>query len=222
MPKTSLLVVVALTLQQVPGHLLAQRASPSRRFIVDSNWVPVQIDRPQTGTPGAENEGPNVLHFRNGHRLVVDLFEVDFLGQLPRPRRAPILLVGARGCYACDVEAQVYPIPADVSTYVYASRAAYSYPGTLSPGGDPTDTLPFYQGRLFIGRCLAERQAVAVWFEQQRDSSGRWHPDVYRLAVVGDSTVGGFLRPMPLLSHTIRAMQRGACFEVAGLDQAQF
>ena len=225
MPSTTVhrligLVVVALAI--LTAHAASQAGSSGGRFVVDPNWVPTEIERPDSGRPGYEDQRPNVLHFRNGHQLVVDLFEVQFLGQLPRLNRAPLLLLGARGCFSCDIEAQVYPIPADAQRYEYGKRAAYYYPGSLSGGGDPTATTTFYRSRMFIGKCLTDRQPVVVWFEQQLDSAQHWRPDVYRLSVVGDSVRGEFMTPMPPLSSTVRAMRAGLCFEVQGLDQTQY
>ena len=203
------------------SELRSQTAAHPRRYIVDTGWVPIRIDRPKGGMAGPEDQGPNVLRFRNGRQLTVQLSEVEFLGQLPRPHRAPMLILGARGCYSCDVEAQVYPVPADTPSYDYGARGAYYYPGSLSPAEPPPDTAEFYRGRMFIGRCLADRQPTVVWFEQQRDSSGVWNEDVYRVRVQGDTVLGEFLKPRPPLSATLDAMKAGRCFEVQGLNQTQ-
>jgi len=223
MPTFEIVPSLALALFGLTTAMMAQGVAPTpRHFIVASEWVPIQIDHPQTGSPGAEDQGPNVLRFRNGQHLVVDLFEVEFLGQLRRPNRAPILILSARGCFACDIERQVYPVPADAATYVYGKRSAYFYPGSVSGGADPTEPTIFYKGRMFLGKCLAGHEAVVVWFQQERDSTGTWRPSVYRLSVAGDSVQGGFLKPMPAMSQTLRAVHAGACVEVPGIDQQQF
>jgi len=116
----------------------------------------------------------------------------------------------------------VYPVPADAATYVYGKRSAYFYPGSVSGGADPTEPTIFYKGRMFLGKCLAGHEAVVVWFQQERDSTGTWRPSVYRLSVAGDSVQGGFLKPMPAMSQTLRAVHAGACVEVPGIDQQQF
>jgi hypothetical protein len=213
-------LILFTTLGGCVSELPAQTAGP-RRYVIDTAWVPIRIERPKGGVAGPDDQGPNVLRFRNGRQLTVQLFEVEFLGQLPRPHRAPFLILGARGCYSCDIEPQVYPVPADTMSYAYGERGAYYYPGSLSPAAPPPDTVEFYRGRMFIGRCLADRQPLVVWFEQQRDSLGVWHEDVYRLRVQGDSMQGEFLKPRPPLSATLRATKRGKCFEVPGLDQTR-
>ncbi len=182
-------------------------------FVVDEHWVPTRIDHDSAG---------DVLHFRNGRRLVPDLFLVEFLGQVPRSHRAPILILGGRDCHDCDAEVQVYAIPGDANAYGHTHGGSYHYPGTLGPGGGTTDTASFYEGRMFIGQCLAEHEPVVVWFEQERDSTGRWHPNVYRLAVAGDSAEGAFVTPMPPLTKTVAAVQSGRCLEIRGIGQAQY
>ena len=202
------MLAVAVSLALAAGA--RQGNSPVRPFVIDQNWVPIRIEHDSSG---------DVLHFRNGRRLALDFFEVKFLGQLPRSHRAPILILGARGCTECDIEVQVYAIPADANAYAYGERAGYYYPGTLSPGGGTTDTAVYYKGRLFIGRCLSDTQPIAVWFEQERDSIGQWHSNVYRLAVAGDSARGVFLQPMPPVSKTLHAVAAGKCLEIPGAWQ---
>ena len=199
-----------------------QAQAPGRRFVVDPAWAPVRVDRPKGGVGRPDDQGPNVLHFRNGKTLVVDLFDVEFLGQLPRPRRPPFLILGARGCHSCDIETQVYVVPADTQRFD-ARHGGWFYPGSLRPAEptDTTDTGAFYRGRTFIGRCLADRQPVVVWFQEERDSTGRWVHGVYRLGVMGDSVHGEFLRPQPALDATVHAASTGTCREVPGIDQTQ-
>ncbi len=190
-----------------------QTDPPIKPFVVDRKWVPIRIDHDSAG---------DVLHFRNGRRLVLDLFAVEFLGQLPRSHRAPVLILGGRPCTDCDAEMTVYAIPGDANAYGFATSGSYFYPGTLGPGGGVSDTSSDYEGRMFIGQCLAERQPVVVWFEKERDSTARWKPNVYRLAVAGDSATGAFVEPMPPLPNTLRAVQTGKCLEIPGIGQTQF
>src|SRR5262245_42321326 len=141
----SLSVLVFLS---APDYSLAQSHGHAKStFVVDSAWVPVRIDRPRGGVAGADDQGPNVLHFGNGRQMPIQLCDVQFLGQLPRSGRVPILILGARGCHSCDIETQVYPVPADSTRYDYGKRGAYYYPGWLRPAEPPPDTAAFYHGR---------------------------------------------------------------------------
>jgi hypothetical protein len=184
-----------------------------RRFVVDQAWMPARVEqRPGTDTSLA---GPDVLHLRNGRRIVTRLYEVQALGQLPRPGRPPYLLVGAHECTSCDAEKRVYAIPSD-SDSIPSLPPGYSYPGVLSfPANEDG---PSYRGRLFIGRCLADSTPLAAWFQSDRDSTGRWVPGVYQLSVVGDSLVGRFLEPRPALRATVGRVRGGTCFEVPGIE----
>ena len=179
-------------------------------FIADPAWVPVRIDSTENDGPGRV---PTVLTFRNGHRLYSDIFQVRFLGHLPRPRRAPLLVLGGWECHDCDAPMNVWVIAAD-SDSGSVSGDHYYYPGSVS-GEDSNG--PFYKGRAFIGRCLADRQPVVVWFQSERDSLGHWHSAVYRLTARGDSALGEFIRPHPPISVTLEAVQRGDCYEIPGI-----
>ncbi len=217
------ILLLSAALAASASSLSSQAPSRPKHYIVDASWVPIKIERPRGGVAGPDDQGPNVIHFRNGHQLIVHLFSVEFLGQLPRQHKPPLLILGAAGCYSCDIEQQIYPVPPDTSEYDYGDRAAYSYPGSMSAAAvESSDTTPFYRGRMFVGRCLVDPQPVVVWFEQQRDKEGHWRSDVYRLRIEGDSARGEFLKPMPNLSTALKAVRAGACFEVRGLNQAQY
>lgn len=207
-----LTLVIGLVSGSAPPGAVRQARSPVRPFVVDSNWAPMRIDHDSAG---------DVLHFPNGRRLAPNLFYVEFLGQLPRSHRSPILILGGRDCQDCDAELSVYAIPGDANAFGFTHEDPFPYPGTLRPGGGDTDTTSYYHGRMFIGECLAEKQTVVVWFQQERDSTGHWHPNVYRLSVSGDSAKGAFMQTMPPLANTVRAARTGRCLEVRGADQEQ-
>ena len=134
-----------------------------------------------------------------------------------------MLLLGGWGCSECDIEAQVYPIPADTQKFSYGQRGAYYYPGSMRGAGvEPTDTLDFWRGRLFVGACLDGGVPVAVWFERDRDTIGVWRPNVYRLTIGGDSAIGSFMRPPPSLNGTLRTVRAGKCYEIPGKRQVQY
>lgn len=210
----TLLAIGSVLALAVAGSTGARQAkSPAHAFIVDSGWIPTAVGHGPHG---------DVLAFRNGRRLRLDLYSPALLGQLPRAGRAPLLIIGAWGCTDCDIEAQVYVIPADAQRYEFGERGAYYYPGTLTPAGGDTDTLPYYRGRMFVGKCLTKGPPAVVWFESERDSTGTWHANVYRLIAAVDSGVGAFLQPMPSLASTLHAVKAGACFEVPGMGQSQY
>ena len=198
---------IVLSLITIAAPLAAQ----TRTFVTDSAWLPTRIEQP---TAKGE-QGPNVVRFKNGHRLKLHLFEVQFLGQLPRVHRPPLLVLGGRECFSCDAAMRVYVVSGDVDSVIVRS-AGYYYPGTLR--GEDRDRGPFYKGRMFIGRCLADHEPVVVWFQAEQDSTRRWRARVYRLSVVGDSVRGQFLNPQPPVAATSASVRSGVCYEVPGID----
>ena len=184
-----------------------------RRFVVDPAWLPSRIEQPPDSRDGFANW--DVLHFATGKRLVTRLFGVQVLGQLPRAGRAPFLLVGGHACDACDVELQVYVFPADADSLT-DWPPHYYFPGTLSYG--ESEDGPSYKGRLFIGRCLADQKSKALWFQSERDSTGKWEQSVFELSTTADSLRGRFLTPRPQLAATLARVSSGKCFEVPGIE----
>jgi hypothetical protein len=211
-PKVVLLV---LCCSGLPTPVAAQA-----RFVVDSAWLPTRIERPSGGFVDPEGQGPNVLYFANGRRLGVTLFQVQFLGQLPRPNQAPFLLLAARSCYSCDIQTQVFVVAPDGDS-LRQEQGAYGFAGTLRPDAPPPDTVIFYRARLFIGRCLADRRPVALWFQSEREETGAWKAGVYQLETVNGKLHGAFLRPRPSISATLEAVRGGQCFEIPGIDDTE-
>ncbi len=207
---------IAATLTMlVPCALGAQ----ARLFVVDSAWLPTRIDRPPSPYV-AGDQGPNVLRFRNGRHLTVDLYEVRVLGQLPRSGHAPFLVLGARMCYSCDAIDAVYVVPADADR-VRGPLKGYHHPGSFR-AYDSDDTTAIYRGRTFLGHCLVDTpQPLAVWFQAWRDSLPQWRREVFRLFVRGDSIQGEFLKMQPALSQTLETVRSGACAEIPGLDNPE-
>jgi len=199
---------VFLSLMTIAAPLTAQ----TRTFVTDSAWLPIQIEHPPSKEQGEQR--PNIVHLRNGHRLKLPLFEVEFLGQLPRPRRPPLLVVGGRECFSCDAATRVYIVPSDADS-VTTRDAGYHYPGTLR--GEDSERGPFYKGRMFIGRCLGDGQPLVVWFQSERDSTGSWHAGVHRVTVVADSVRRELLQPRPPIAETTARVRSGVCYEVPGI-----
>ncbi len=200
---------VLLSLMTIAAPVAAQK----RTFVPDSAWLPIQIEHPTPKEQGEQER--NIVRLKNGHRLKLPLFEVEFLGQLPRLHRPPLLVVGGRECFSCDAAMRVYIVPSDVDS-VTTRDAGYYYPGTLR--GEDSERGPFYKGRMFIGRCLPDRQPLVVWFQAEQDSTRQWHAAVYRVSVVADSVRGEFLQPRPPITVTVAPVRSGACYEVPGID----
>jgi len=203
----------------IGAGLWSPLAAQTQHFVVDSAWAPTRIEQPTGGVAGPNDQGPNVLHFRNGRSLAVHLFDVQFLGQLPRPNRPPFLLLGARGCHSCDIETQLFVVTPRADS-LHQEGGAYGYAGTLRPS-EPPDTAAFHRARLFVGRCLTDGEPTAVWFQAERDSTGKWKPAVYRLRVVNGSLHGAFLTPRPRIERALEAVKAGSCYEIPGIDDTQ-
>ncbi len=195
----------------LPGVLSAQ----SGIILLDTAWMPARIEQLPDSADAFDGRG-TLLTLRNGRQVLARLFDVRFLGHLPRSERAPFLIVAARGCQYCDITTNIFAIPADEGTV--NTDVGYAYPGTISA---VDDSVPFYRARMFLGRCLPDHPPSALWFQAQRDSTGAWVEGVYRLSVASGQLRGEFLDPRPRLSMLLNSVRRGVCIEIRGRDQVQ-
>ena len=186
--------------------------------VVDSSWIPIQFVRTRTAADSQE-WNPDTLVLRNGYRFTVGLWGVEYVGQLPRGKHVPFLVLAAVGCYACDDITSIY-IAWPRHGRWQTEANGYQYPGEITP--EESDTA-YFRSRLFIGRCLSESDGVLVWFQEERDSTHRWIPQVYRVHVQNDTVARGFLRgSQASLSATLRRVRAGQCREVKPRDQTEF
>src|SRR4029077_2499459 len=138
--------------------------------------------------------------------------EVSYLGLLPRSGRPPLLVLGAAGCYSCDVDQAIYFVPPERDSVPIKNLKAFSYPGTLRNSiVNSEDTLPFFKARMFLGQCLDSARTEAVWFQSSRDSTNTWHPRVYSVLAGADSAVGSFIEPPPRLDSVLARVKAGRC-----------
>ena len=190
----------------------------------DPGWIPQAFVRTRPPTD-SQAWNPDTVVFRNGQRLTAGLWAVEYVGQLPRGKKPPFLVLAAMGCYDCDDMTQIYLAwpghgPRAGSLALVTDTKPYAYPGTVTP--EETDTATF-RSRFFIGRCLAENDEILVWYQDERDSTSRWVHEVYRVRVQNDSVVRGFLSPpLPTLEATLRRVHQGKCREVKPRDQVEY
>ncbi len=204
-----------------PGEHADQAAQTTDLFGVyaDSLWLPDSIETPPG--PTADAQAPNVLHLKNGHRLVVGLYNIQVLGTLPRADEAPLLILSATSCWDCDVAKALYFVPADADSIGGVPRP-YVFPGTLRPSASESDdTTPTFRARVFLGNCLDSTRREVVWFESQRDSTQRWLARVFHVTVAGDSELGEYLSPRPAIDSALDQVKAGMCRELPGLDQVR-
>ncbi len=204
-----------------PGERTAQTSQAADLFGVyaDSLWLPDSIETPPG--PTSDDQAPNVLHLKNGHRLVVNLYNIHVFGTLPRADQAPLLMLGATSCWACDVARAVYFVPSDADS-IGGDIRPYIFPGTLRPSASESeDTTPTFRARVFLGKCLDPALQEAVWFESERDSTDRWLAKVFHVVVSGDSELGEYLSPRPAIDSVLDQVKGGACRELPGLDQVR-
>jgi hypothetical protein len=183
----------------------------------DTGWVPLRYVRTR---PASDSQAwnPDTIIFRNGHRLTPELWFVSYVGQLPRGARPPYLVLAAVGCYDCDDMTHIY-IAWPSHGQLQTDEKPYAYPGTQTPLESRTAT---FRSRLFLGKCLEEPNAVLVWFQDERDSTGNWVHSVYRVRVQGDTIERSFLTPPPSPSSTLLRTRSGQCAEIKRRDQVEY
>jgi hypothetical protein len=181
-------------------------------------WTPVRTIRTR---PPADSQAwnPDTLVLRNGRRLEAGPYEVSYIGQLPRSHGAPYLILSGTGCYNCDDMTHIYVVPAD-GGQLGTFPPGYYYPGAIRPA--ESDTV-FFRSRLFLGTCLDSANPVLVWFQDERDSTAKWHRSAFVVRIQNDSMREGRLTGLlPPIEATLRRVRTGSCREIHGLDQSQY
>ena len=204
----------------LPGvvALLLHGAAASFGQAPSPGWVPVRFihSRPPTDS---QAWNPDTIVFRNGQRLTPELWAVAYVGQLPRTAGPPYLVLAAMGCYDCDDMTSIY-VTLPSKGRLQTDQKGYYYPGAIRPL--QSDTV-FFRSRLFLGRCLDRSTDALVWFQEEKDSVGRWHHEVYQVKVEKDTIQHGLLHgPLPQLPVTLARVRSGLCREIKGQNQVEY
>jgi hypothetical protein len=182
-------------------------------------WIPKKIDPIiREFSPGVKLSIGSIVQFANGVRLESDLVGMRYIGQLPTHSKAPYLIFSARGCDACDMNIAIYILSPTAGSFNRAAKGKrYDYPGRLFTFGPNKKIIR--ESRLFIGKCLAGRGPIAVWFIKSTSPAGTWEDSAYVAEVKDDRLSSGFLRPpLPKLDELLSLAQSGQCREVEGQD----
>jgi hypothetical protein len=155
--------------------------------------------------------------------LEIRIRDARVLTALPTEGGGYWLLISGTECRFCDAPETVWAFRTTPNP-ITALEHAFVFPGEFlafvddDPDGDD-ELKPTFRSRLFVGRCLAEPESVAVWIEERlRPESARRHEiRILRAMPQLRDTVVSW---SPELAGQIEERARGAnCREIPPRDQ---
>jgi hypothetical protein len=158
----------------------------------------------------------STLIFKEGPKIVTDLFELEYLGQIDKDEKAPFLIYSGRDCDECDANIAIYfNSPRNGKLQVGAGQNAYGYPG--KERDYLTDSL-LYEARAFYGEVFKGVQGI-VWFQKTLMEDGSFQPNIFLAKIVEDSIADKSLKfTNQLLQETLALHKAGKNKEIQGRE----
>ena len=164
----------------------------------------------------------DVVELNNGEKIPDLGYEVQFVGEIPRKPKAPVLLFSAVDCLECEPQHFIIAYSPESG-----ERAEFYHPGEVL-GIDPASNLKtvLLRTRLFYGECL-ENWSGIIWFDEDRDATfveGEWVvPQTWKQSAkklgVGSThqlAITDLGIQLPSLEEISRHVREGVCQEVQG------
>jgi hypothetical protein len=153
------------------------------------------------------------LLFTNGHAVETNLFDLQYIGQIPLNTKEPLFIFSGRDCQGCDENISIYMhSPSDSPLDVEAGKNRYHYPGKESDY--ETDSL-FYTSRAFYGQVLKNTIGV-IWYENRLLENGHWDQDVFLSRMDHDIQKDTIYYNQGDLKQTLDLVKQGLCREIEG------
>ena len=153
------------------------------------------------------------LVFTNGKTFETNLFELEYIGQIPRKNKAPFLIFSGRDCQDCDANIALYiHSPSDGKIVVESGQNRYTYPGTEK---DYQSDTVIYTSRAFYGQVL-ENVHGAIWYENSLLENGKMRKDIFLSYIVNGLLKDSIYEDKGEIRETINLMKKGLCKEIQG------
>jgi hypothetical protein len=153
--------------------------------------------------------------FKEGHSFQTNLFDLEYIGQLPNENKAPFLIFSGRDCNACDANIAIYiHSPSNGPMNIANDKNSYTYPGTLV---NYEDKSPLQSSRAFFGQVLENVNGL-IWYTKDETVKSKKSETTY-LIRLSKGTVDDTLYNQHLgLENTLNLLKRGLCKEILGRD----
>jgi hypothetical protein len=168
--------------------------------ITSSNWTFDKI------------EGSKLV-FKNGQKFETNLFELEFIGQVPADNKAPYFIFSGRDCNECDANISIYiHSPSDGQLNVGHGQNRYQYPGTET---DYQSDKILYVSRAFYGKVLENINGI-IWYENRLSENGKMGRTVYLSYIVNNLLKDTVYEDKGKLGETVNLSKKGFCKEIKG------
>ncbi len=168
----------------------------------------------------------DIVELNNGEKIPDLGYEVQFVGEIPRKPKAPVLLFSAVDCLECEPQHFIIAYSPESG-----ERAEFYHPGEFLGVDDPFETV-LLRTRLFYGECL-ENWSGIILFRQDRDAtfvegkwvvSQTWKQSAKKLRVGSKHqlAITDLGNQLPSLEEISRHVQEGVCQEVQGPGEYAF
>jgi hypothetical protein len=169
-------------------------------------------------SPTAKSAPPvhGVLTYEAGKRFETVVYEPQLLGILPAAGKEPFLVFSGLGCDECDINRSIYiHSPSDPAMESGEIGARYSNPGEYYDyeSQELVETV-----RMFLGRCITEKEVSVIWFSNTKLEGGQWRESTFVAKVEGQALVDEFSNDNAIsLAAILQAASKQACQEVPGM-----
>jgi hypothetical protein len=153
------------------------------------------------------------LVFKGGQTFETNLYELEYIGQIPADNKAPYLIFSGRDCNECDANISIYiHSPSDGILVIDHGQNRYQYPGTEKDY--ETDSV-LYISRAFYGQVLENVKGV-IWYENRLLENGKMGRSVFLSRIDHGSLSDTIYEDLGKLDETINLLKKGHCCEIEG------
>ena len=155
------------------------------------------------------------LVFTSGRTMETNLYNLNYIGQIPLQHKAPLLIFSGRGCRGCDANISIYMhSPSDGKLDVEFGGHRYKWPGKEA---DYFTDKHIYTSRAFYGQVLKDTIGV-IWYEKRMVENGRWEHDVFLSWMDHDTRIDTMYFYKGHLDQTLKLLGQGLCREIQGQE----
>lgn len=159
-------------------------------------------------------EGSKIV-FKDSSTFETNLFELEYIGQVPVDNKAPFLIFSGRDCNECDANISIYiHSPSDGQLKVDHGENRYQYPGTEKDY--ETDSL-LYMSRAFYGEVLENIKGV-IWYEYRLLQNGQMGRFVFLSQIKNGIKKDTVYEDDGKLGKTVMLKKKGQCKEIKGRE----
>jgi hypothetical protein len=153
------------------------------------------------------------LVFKGGQIIETNLFELEFIGQVPANNKAPYLIFSGRDCNECDENISIYlHLPSNGQLKIDHGQNRYKYPGTEK---DYESGSILNNSRAFFGEVLKNIYGV-IWYENRLLENGKMRRSISLVQIENGALKDTTYEDNVSFNQTTLLLAKGLCKEIPG------